>query len=98
MDAANFSIKKIAFSLAFALLIPAAAFAQPAFSPTQTAITLVGQAADSDIISSTTTPITFQAQVACLINVCYIIVARILRIAHAKKKLRKTPDSTPRER
>ena len=65
MDAANFSIKKIAFSLAFALLIPAAAFAQtPQFSPTQTAINLVGQAADNETVNSTTTPINFTASIA----------------------------------
>lgn len=62
MDAANLSIKKIALSLAFALLIPAAAFAQPSFSPSLTSIVLSGQTPANETVSSTTsTAITFSA-------------------------------------
>jgi uncharacterized protein (TIGR03437 family) len=63
MDAANLSIKRTALSLAFALLIPAAAFAQTtqtttAFSLSSTSVTLVGQNAQTVTVASTTDPAT----------------------------------------
>ncbi len=58
MDAANLSFKKIALSFALALLIPAAASAQPAFQLSSNAITLSGTSGNVTV-SSTGAAITF---------------------------------------
>src|ERR1700679_3755241 len=63
MDAANLPLKRIAFSLAFALLIPAAAFGQT-LMPQQTSISLVGNNPQTENVMSSSTAITFNATVA----------------------------------
>lgn len=63
MDAANLSLKRIALPFAFALLIPAAAYAQQ-FSASTTSLILSGSTAGNITVTSTTTPTTeipFQA-------------------------------------
>jgi uncharacterized protein (TIGR03437 family) len=62
MDAAKRFFSRTAFLFPLALLIPASAFSQTAFSPSLTSITLVGRTPQTDTISSTTsTAITFNA-------------------------------------
>ncbi len=64
MDAVKLSFSKTAFLLSLALLIPSAATAQAAFSPALGTVTLVGQTPVADTISSTGSPITFNAMTA----------------------------------
>src|SRR5277367_5161629 len=62
MDAAKLSFSRTALLFSLALLIPASAFSQTAFSPSLSSITLVGRTPQTDTISSTTsTAITFNA-------------------------------------
>jgi uncharacterized protein (TIGR03437 family) len=68
MDAAYTSLKKTTFFLALALLIPAAAFGQPAFvlngGSNITSITLVGNQPVNVSVASTAANITYTAQAA----------------------------------
>jgi uncharacterized protein (TIGR03437 family) len=67
MDAAKLSFSRTGLLFSLALLIPASAFSQTAFSPSLTSITLVGLTPQTDTISSTTsTAITFNAKTTYL--------------------------------
>ena len=63
MDTANLSLKRISFSIACALLIPAVAYAQPAFNVSPTSATLTGQSPTNVQVSSNSTNIGYAASI-----------------------------------
>src|ERR1700735_3379053 len=65
MDAANLSFKRISLSIAFALLMPAAAHAYtaPAFSISPSNVTLTGQAPGNVQVTATSGQIGYEATV-----------------------------------